>query len=169
MAEQPSEDFRVSDQDNLQKVLVVGIGNEYRGDDGIGVVIARKIREKCPSSVCVKEESGEGAALMEAWRGYESVILVDAVSSGSPPGTIVTIDAGKKKVPAKLFHSSTHAFGIAEAVELARAMAMLPPRLWIFGIEGAAFSAGIGMSNEVQESAEHVVEEILRRVQRESL
>jgi hydrogenase maturation protease len=169
MAEKPTEGFRVFDQGSLQKVLVVGIGNEYRSDDGIGIVIARKICERRLSSVCVKEKSGEGAELMEAWREYERVILVDAVSSGSPPGTLFKINARKKKVPAKFFHYSTHAFSVAEAIELARAMKTLPQKLWVYGIEGANFSAGISISHVVQESIKHVVEEILNRVQIESL
>jgi hydrogenase maturation protease len=151
-------------ENNPQKVLLIGIGNEYRSDDGIGLVVARKIRERLLLSVTVKEESGEGAALMEAWQGYESVILMDAVSTGAKPGTIFAIDAGKNKVPAKFFHYSTHAFSVAEAIELARAMSTLPPRFFVYGIEGANFSAGVGISHVVQESAKHVVEQILKKV-----
>jgi hydrogenase maturation protease len=164
MGEKPSEGPQVFDQDNLQKVLVVGIGNVYRSDDGIGLLIARKIRERRLLSVTVKEESGEGAALMEAWQGYESVILVDAISSGAKPGTILRIDAWKKKVPMKFFHYSTHAFSVAEAIELARAMKTLPPRLIVYGIEGASFSAGVGISHVVQISAKRIVEQILKKI-----
>jgi hydrogenase maturation protease len=169
MTENSSEGFRVFAQDNSQKILVVGIGNEYRGDDGIGLVIARKIRERKLSSVSVKEESGEGAALMEAWQGYENVILVDAISSGAKPGTIFKINANKKNVPAKFFHYSTHAFSVAEAIELARAMRTLPRELVVYGIEGANFNAGINISHDVQESANHVIEQILKKIKAANL
>ena len=164
MVEQPSEGLRVFDQGNLQKVLVIGIGNEYRSDDGIGLMVVRKIREHLLLSVTIKEESGEGAALMEAWHGYETVILVDAISSGAKPGTVFRIDAGKSKVPAKFFHYSTHAFSVAEAIELARAMKTLPPKLFLYGIEGANFSAGAGVSQVIQQSARQVVEQILKKI-----
>ena len=88
MIEKPSEGSQIN-QSSLQKVLVVGIGSEYRNDDSVGLVVAREIHEKLFPSVTVKEESGEGAALMEAWQGYETVILVDAISSGAKPGTIL--------------------------------------------------------------------------------
>jgi hydrogenase maturation protease len=148
----------------LQKVLVVGIGNEYRSDDGIGLVIARKIREIHLSSVIVIEESGEGTKLMEAWQGYKRVVLVDAILSGAKSGTIFKIDASKKKVPSRFFHYSTHAFSIAEAIELARVMKTLPPRFLIYGIEGANFNAGTNISQVVQESAKHVVEQIVKKL-----
>jgi hydrogenase maturation protease len=148
----------------MKKILVVGIGNEYRSDDCIGLVIARKIREKHLSSVSVIEESGEGAKLMEAWRGYDSVVLVDAISSGAKSGTIFKIDASKKNVPAKFFHNSTHAFSVAEAIELARVMKTLPPRFLIYGIEGANFNAGTNISYGVQESAKNVIEQIVNKL-----
>ena len=66
----------------LDKLVVIGIGNEYRRDDGAGLVVARRIRAAAPG-LRVREESGEGAALIEAWRGAEIVVLCDAVHSGS--------------------------------------------------------------------------------------
>ena len=147
-----------------RKVLLIGIGNEYRADDRIGLEVARQIREKQIPFVVVKEESGEGAALIEAWKGCKSVIIVDAISSGAKSGTILKIDAGKEIVPAKFFHYSTHAFSVAEAIELARAMGTLPQELLIYGIEGTDFNAGVSMSHVVQESAKQVVNKILKQV-----
>jgi hydrogenase maturation protease len=164
MTEKPSEGFRMSDQSALQKVLVIGIGNEYRNDDGIGLAVARKVRERNITSVVVREESGEGAALMEAWQGYESIILIDAVSSGKTPGTVFRIDARKKKVQSKFFFHSTHAFSVAEAIELARAMETLPSRLIVYGIEGANFSSGLQVSQTVQKAVEQVVEQIVHEI-----
>jgi hydrogenase maturation protease len=164
MAEKSSEGFQIFNQGNLQKVLIIGIGNEYRCDDSIGLVIAREIRERHISSVFVREESGEGVALMETWQGYENIILVDAISSGARPGTIVKIDASKEIVPAKFFHYSTHAFSIAEAIELARAMKTLPSKILIYGIEGTNFNAGTMISDVVQESGKQVIEQILNEI-----
>ena len=161
MIRDPKTIMIVSDH---QKILLIGIGNEFRSDDGIGLIIVRQIQNKQISSITVKEASGEGAALMEAWKGYESVILVDAISSGAKPGTILKIEASKEIVPAKFFHCSTHAFGAAEAIELAREMKLMPTRLLVHGIEGVNFSAGVTISQAVQESAHHVLEQILYKV-----
>jgi hydrogenase maturation protease len=151
-------------EDDFRKVLLIGIGNEYRSDDRIGLEIARQIRKKQIPGVVVKEESGEGTALMEAWQGYKNVIAVDAVSSGAAPGTLFRIDANNETVPVKFFHYSTHAFSVAEAIELARAMKTLSQRVLVYGIEGADFSAGTNISHAVQESAKQVVEQIVKEV-----
>jgi hydrogenase maturation protease len=151
-------------ENDLRKALLIGIGNEFRSDDGVGLMVARAIRDKQLPSVIVKEESGEGAALMEAWQGCESVVIVDAISSGAKPGTIFKIYASKEIIPAKFFHYSTHAFSVAEAIELARSIKMLPSRLLVYGIEGVNFSAGANISNVVQESAKQVVNQILKNL-----
>jgi hydrogenase maturation protease len=145
--------------------LVIGIGNEYRSDDSVGLQIARKVAEMKLSPVVVKEESGEGAALMEAWRGFERVIVIDAVSSGSKPGSIFKFDASKERVPAKFFHYSTHAFSVAEAIELARTLHALPEELLLYGIEGEKFSAGTSLSAAVLSAETKVIELIAADLQ----
>ena len=79
---------------NNNKVLIIGIGNEFRSDDGAGIVCARKLKEKVNSNITVIENDGDGAMLMELWKGFDEVILIDSVSVGSKPGTIHNIDAG---------------------------------------------------------------------------
>jgi hydrogenase maturation protease len=145
------------------RVLIIGIGNPYRGDDAAGVVAARRLKDAGLDSATVMEHSGEGASLMEAWKGRATVILIDAVSSGSPPGTIHRLDAINNPLPAQLFQSSTHAFSLPQAIEMARALDDLPPRLIVFGIEGHNFQAGGELSPEVSgalpELARRVLEE----------
>ena len=143
--------------------LVIGLGNAFRGDDGVGRVVARRLREIALPGVTVREESGEGAALMEAWMDAGAVILVDAVQSGAAPGTIHRLDATRTPVPSRFFHYSTHAFSVAEAVELARALNQLPPRLILYGIEGGDFTAGEQLSPEVAAA----VDELLPRIRQE--
>lgn len=145
----------------LKKTLLIGIGNEYRSDDGIGLIIVRQIQKKRILSIIVKEASGEGTALMEAWQGFQNVLIVDAVSSGATPGTIFKINAKKETVPIEFFHYSTHAFSVAEAVELARTMNSLPPNFMIYGIEGKTFAAGVDISPPVKEAANQVIEQIV--------
>ncbi len=141
------------------KILIIGVGNEYRSDDAAGLIAARRIRDSFPERVSVREQSGEGAALIEAWQGIESVILIDAVQAGGAPGTIYRFEAHAEPIPARFFHYSTHAFSVAEAIELARKLNQLPSRLIVYGIEGRDFGAGIGLSIEV----ERAVQEVARR------
>ncbi len=137
-------------------ILIIGIGNTYRRDDAVGLVVARRLQEENISGVKISEESGEGADLMEAWQGFATVIIIDAVSSGSQPGTIHRLDAHERPIPENFFHYSTHAFSVAEAIELARVLKKLPPRLIVYGIEGQNFAAGEGLSPEVEKAAAEV-------------
>jgi hydrogenase maturation protease len=139
------------------RLLIIGVGNAYRRDDAVGLVVARRLRRQVPRSVAVIEASGEGTALIEAWKAADSVIIIDAVHTGAAPGTIHKLDAHSQPIPSHFFHYSTHAFSVAEAIELARALQQLPPSLWIYGIEGSDFAAGQGLSLEVQRAAREVV------------
>ena len=145
--------------------LVLGLGNEFRGDDGVGRVVARRLSETPVPGVEIREESGEGAALMDAWQDAQSVILVDAVQSGAAPGTIHRLDASSVPVPSRFFHYSTHAFSVAEAVELARALGQLPPRLILFGIEGKDFSSGEELSPEVAGAVNELIALVRQEIQ----
>jgi hydrogenase maturation protease len=144
--------------------IVIGIGNEYRADDGVGIAIVRQLRERRLRGVTVVEESREGAALLETFRTVNRMILVDAVCSGAPPGTIYRFDAYAEPIPGQLFHYSTHAFGLSEAIELARALNQLPPRLIVYGIEGKIFTAGAGLSPVVEQAVAVVMAQMLEEV-----
>ena len=143
--------------DSKPRNLIIGIGNLYRRDDGVGIVVARRLAAERFDRTRVIEHSGEGAALMAAWQGAEHVIVVDAVQSGAPPGTIHRLEARAQPMPTRFFHYSTHAFSLAEAIELARALGQLPRRLIVYGVEGTDFTAGEGLSPEVAAAVDEVV------------
>jgi hydrogenase maturation protease len=145
--------------------LIIGIGNEYRGDDAAGLIVARRLKERLADSAIVIEQSGDGAALMEAWGGAEMVIIIDAVMSGAAPGTIHRFAASVQPLQKDAFRCSTHAFGVAEAIELARALGKFPQHLVVYGIEGKNFAAGVGLSAEVEKAAGETVRQALATIQ----
>lgn len=116
-------------------------------------------------SVMVLEQGGDGAALMEAWRGAETLIVIDAVASGAAPGAIHRFDAITRPIPKNAFRCSTHAFGLAEAIELSRALDEFPQNLVIYGIEGKNFAAGVGLSPEVEKAACEAVRQVFAEAQ----
>ena len=149
-----------------EEILVVGIGNEYRGDDAFGILVARRLRAPAGGFCRIVEHSGEGASLLELFRDRGKVILLDAVRAGRPPGTVVRLDASKRRIPARFFQYSTHEFGLAEAVELARELEQLPRKLVIFGVAGRNFGMGDPVSEEVRKAVPRVAGEVLQLVQR---
>jgi hydrogenase maturation protease len=145
-------------------VLVIGVGNPYRSDDGVGLVVARRIRELNIYGVAVMEETGEATRLIEFWSATPNVFLIDAVHSGAEPGTVHRIDAIQQNIPSDYFFYSTHAFGVAAAIELARSLYRLPPRLIVYGIEGNDFSDKPTLSVEVEESVSRAIEALVQEI-----
>jgi hydrogenase maturation protease len=145
--------------------LLIGIGNAYRSDDGVGLVVIWALQAKgLPETFCI-ESNGDGAALIDVWANASKVILIDAVSSGAKPGTIHRFEALTQPIPAVLSFPSTHAFGVAEAVHLARALHQLPASLLVYGIEGKNFATGTSLSSEVENAGREVIEQIVKEVQ----
>lgn len=150
---------------NRPQLLIIGIGNPFRGDDAAGMMAARLLKDSGLDSAIVIEHSGEGASLMETWKGADAIILIDAVSSGGVPGTIHRLEPISNPLPAHMFQSSTHAFGLPQAIEMARALDELPPRLIVFGIEAANFKPGAELSPEVRAALPEVAKQIVSEMQ----
>ena len=149
--------------------LIIGVGNVDRGDDAVGLIVVRRLRrdwerrhEGSAAPVTMIEASGEGTALIEAWRSADTVILIDAVCTGIAPGTIHRLEAHARPIPANARYASTHAFGVGEAIELARALGQLPPRLIVYGIESYRFETGTGLSPEVEGAVEKTLKQVGR-------
>ncbi len=131
-------------------ILVIGIGNEFRSDDGVGILVAHAIADRNLPGVDVIEQSGEGSALMDAWGKADRVFLVDAVSSAGLPGAVYRVDVRTEPLPNGLHLFSSHAFGVAHAVELARRLRTLPSSLILFGVAGRSFDSGNYLSPEIE-------------------
>jgi hydrogenase maturation protease len=142
-------------------VRVIGIGNPLRGDDAIGLLVARRVRELADAQVEVMELEGEPARLIDAWQGAGLAVIVDAVKSQAAAGTVMRIDATADPLPPLLSASSTHALGLGDAIEIARALNRLPPRLIVYAIEGTRFEAGSEISPAVAGTVQDVAEAVL--------
>lgn len=141
-------------------VLVVGLGSRDRGDDAVGPVVAGTVSAAASPRVTVTEHE-DPTALLDVWEGYDLVVVVDAVRSGRPPGTVRTWDIGTTPVSDDVWSATgrggTHAFGLATAVELARALHRLPPRVVVVGVEGRCFDVGATLSGEVAAAVDDAV------------
>jgi hydrogenase maturation protease len=144
-------------------LLIVGLGNPWRGDDGAGPAVARALGDD--PRVLVNE--GEPIGLIDVWSGADEVILVDTVSSGAPAGTVHRFDL-LTTLPLVLGRGSTHAFGLAETLELARILDRLSPKVSVYGIEGERFSAGEELSAPVRAAVETVRVELEERLRRDA-
>lgn len=145
----------------MNDITLIGVGNEFRQDDGVGLFILKQLRKRLPESMIAIEASGEGTELIQYWQDRDTVYLFDAVCSGTEAGTIHRIEAQTQSVPTQFFNTSTHSFSVAEAIELSRSLNQLPNHLILYGVEGKQFAMGIGLSAVVEQAAAEVVERVL--------
>jgi len=149
----------------LEPLLVIGIGNPFRGDDGAGIAVARHLKNRLPETVNIIEASGEATALMDAWQEADRVVVVDAVRANAAPGTVKRIDLVQQDLPPEVVRSSSHQLGFAEAIELARALKRLPSHLVLIGIQGIDFSEGHRLSPSVKAALEKAGAEVIEVIE----
>lgn len=141
----------------IRSPLVIGVGNLDRGDDAAGLLAVRQLE------TARTKELNDCSGLMEVWDGEPEVIVVDAMVSGGEPGSVRCFDPGIETLPTRAF-PSTHAFGLAETIELARALGRLPDILAVYGIEGASFAPGEPLTPSVRQAVDRVANTISERL-----
>lgn len=150
--------------------LVIGLGSPDRGDDAVGRAVAAAVALAVahqPSSGVRVLAHEDPTGLLDLWADADLVVVVDAVRSGATPGTLLVLDAGAGSPSiadhawARTGRGGTHAFGLAAAVELARALHRLPDRLVLVGVEGEAFDHGEPLSAAVAAAVPAAVRAVL--------
>jgi hydrogenase maturation protease len=127
------------------RVVVAGIGNDFRHDDGAGPAVARLVAASTPAVDI--GPIAEPLDLLGRWEAASLAVLIDATRSDSPAGTVDLVDLGSAERRAS---SSTHAVGLDRVVRLAQVLGTAPERVVVFGIEGEDFSDGTGLSPAVE-------------------
>lgn len=143
---------------------ILGVGNRFRRDDGVGPAAAEILAAQGVDALAV---DGDGATLATLWEGRSTVIVIDAMQSGRSqrePGAIRRLDANAGELPHGCGFFNSHAFGLAQAVETARALGRLPPRLIIFGVEGDDFGWGEMLSPAVAAALPTVLAAVMTEI-----
>lgn len=152
---------RTPSAERAASMLVVGIGNPDRGDDGIGPLVARLLADIAPPGVRVVERGGDALALIDTWSGSDALVLIDAAQSTAAPGHIHRIDLLTEELPRELSLASTHGFGIADTIALAATLGLMPRRVVVYAIEAAHFEAGAPITPAVAGAADEAVRRIV--------
>jgi hydrogenase maturation protease len=130
-------------------VQIVCVGSPL-GDDCVGMRLAPLLEGLFdPSEVRVSCHDRPGVRLLECMEGAPKVVLVDGVISGAPPGTLHRVE-GEAIFAQLARHTSTHAFGLAEAVALAVPLGFAPQALVLHGVEIETVRADAGLSAAVE-------------------
>ncbi|MBX3285545.1 MAG: hydrogenase maturation protease [Actinobacteria bacterium] len=149
----------------VPRVVVIGVGNRYRGDDGVGHRVIDRLGDEVEEAQSqaghpsrpptgrlqgteLHYSDGEPSRLVEQWDGADLAVVVDAVATGADPGRVVVFDAAIDDLPARAATSS-HAGGVGEAWALGSALGTLPGRLLVVGVEAGSIHDGEGLTEAV--------------------
>lgn len=136
-------------------VVVIGIGNEYRRDDGVGPIVAAAIEEYNLPGVRVVTGVNDPMDLVDTWTGAALAVLIDAaISAQSTPGHI---ERGAGADVAAAGGISTHGLDVTQALALGQALGQAPDQLIVFTIDAADVSDGVGLTPQVAAAVPEVV------------
>jgi hydrogenase maturation protease len=148
-----------------RRAVVVGVGSEFRRDDGAGPAVIARLRALQPSDaglscVTLALSDGEPGRLIDLWEGRGLAVVIDAVRDATrPPGHICQLAAGALAGRAD-GAASSHGIGLGDTVELARALGRLPERLTVLAVVGRDFGFGAGLTAEVAAAVAELVEQV---------
>lgn len=141
------------------RIKLVGVGNRYRGDDGVGLHVIELLQQFLPDEKLAASD-GDITGLLDVFTNHDEVVIIDAVKAAQEPGAVVRLDGCRAALSDTGLRSSTHAMGLAEAVEMARSLGQLPQQLLIYGIVGSQFANVEGLSDAVQASAKKLAQQL---------
>ncbi len=153
----------------------MGLGSPYRGDDAAGPLVVAEVARRLAAqperaAQMYIVEQGDPSELLHLFDGIDLAVLVDAVQTGRPAGSVVILEGGAEApdppaiVSRDTGFGGTHALGLASVIELARFLERLPRRLVVVGVEALAFEVGTGLSPSVRAGIDGCVDAVLRLI-----
>jgi len=153
--------MRENDSPSACRLMIVGCGNPAAGDDSAGIEIVRRLTELGGCGCDLRAETAPGVGLLDLFPLADVILLVDAVSSGRVPGTLHLTSLPSKGLKGRALGAlSSHGWGLAEALKLARALGRTIPRLFLLAIEAGTVAQGAQRSPAVEQAIALVVERI---------
>lgn len=151
-------------------ILVLGLGNTLLSDDGVGPALLDHLSgsaENWDGQVEFVDGGTQGLALLGCLSGRRALIIVDAVKTGAPPGTVHRMTLAELRNVNPGHASSAHEGNAGELLAAAQLLDELPARLFVVGVEPKKIATGLGLSAPVQRAlseASKEVNELLTRL-----
>jgi hydrogenase maturation protease len=147
-------------------VLVLGLGNPLRGDDGIGPrVIEELIRRGLPEGVTAQDVGNAGLDLLNVLEGWERAVIVDAAEMGQEPGRFVRFTPDEVQLAQASDHVSLHNASLSEVLALADALGKTLPELVIFGVQPAEIDWRAGLSSSVEAAVPALTDAVIAELE----
>jgi len=154
------------DEPAVGKTVIIGLGNRYLGDDGIGIRVAEELRQRdLGAGVVVRTHQTFDLWLFSEYSGASGLIIIDALRSGSPPGTVTEyIVTPRPDIMTSIL--GLHSLGLHDLVDFASRMGLLNCPVIIVGIEPNACAVGEGLSPELEKAVPQVIARVFGKLGR---
>ena len=149
------------------RILVAGVGNVLRADDGFGVAVVGRLLEREPPAEVEVLDIGIGGIhlVQELFAGADALVVVDAVDLGQVPGTVVVQRPEIRDVDGPDDLADVHYATPERALMFARALDVLPASVWLVGCQVVdADGLGEGLAPELVHAVEAGASEVRRLV-----
>ncbi|MBM3208246.1 MAG: hydrogenase maturation protease [Chlamydiae bacterium] len=145
----------------MDELIIIGIGNPFRGDDRAGWVAIERLAEQ-NEKLPLNKTRGDVGELVDKLGSHKKVIIIDACRSEDPAGTWKKIDAIKDQMPSEAPVTSTHGATLSQVIEMAKNLDRMPEELTIFAISGKDYDLDESLTNDVDKAISAVIQEILK-------
>jgi hydrogenase maturation protease len=139
--------------------VVIGVGNPFRRDDGVGPAVVQMLRDRDPDAHLITCD-GEPTRLIDLWSAARLAIVIDAVRAEHGwVGRIYRLSA-RHPTPTRSGIAASHAADLGDAVALARALDLMPGTLLLYAVQVDDVRPGVGLSPAVEATARRLADEI---------
>ncbi len=151
------------------RILIAGVGNVLRGDDAFGIEVLRQLQAASPLEDVQFFESGiAGISLVqELMDGYDALLIIDALDRSAEPGRVFVLQPDEESLASGAArHESTdlHQADPEAVLRMARALKVLPERVWIVGCQAVGCDDLGAPLSEVVASAVPVAVQRVREI-----
>lgn len=149
----------------MKRWLLLGLGNPFRHDDGVGLYVAQRSRDAKLENCDVKLLRGDATQILEAWDGYDEALIVDsAYSHKHPVGKILRFELNESLIVNESQQTSSHGLGLVQAIDLGKSLDRIPQKLVVYSIVGRDFSMGEGLCPPVVDAAQRLLNQIIAAI-----
>lgn len=157
----------------MTKILVCGLGNKLKRDDGLGPYVVEELeKHDLPGSVCLIDFGISGFKCALEIGDYDKVIFIDAIDAGKAPGEMYRIRLGREDLlespSLSSFAVSLHESDLEKILATAALLDNYPGEVVIFGCQPADISFGLRLSRRVKRAAGNIVNLTLAEIEKSS-
>jgi hydrogenase maturation protease len=149
----------------MEKKLVLGVGNLLLTDEGIGIHAVQKLiaASQLPDEVEIVDGGTAGLNLLTYLEGVDTLVIIDAVETGGPPGTITRL-AGDQ-VPAYIaMKVSPHEITLPDFLAAAKLRDLYPKKVVVWGMQPKSFEVGIDLSPDLARKLDALIENVVNEL-----